>query len=149
MRAIARCRPFRDMITIPDDMNRFFEGFFGHPDAKSEWLDGAWNPSVDISETKDNLIIKAEMPGMNKEDVKISIHDNILTLKGEKKQEKEEKEENFHRVERSYGSFSRSFMLPASVKADQVKASYKDGVLNISLAKIEEAKPKEIPIVIE
>jgi len=89
------------------------------------------------------------MPGMNKEDVKISIHDNILTLKGEKKQEKEEKEENYHRVERSYGSFSRSFMLPATVKADQVKASYKDGVLNISLAKIEEAKPKEIPIVIE
>ena len=147
--AITRCRPFRDMITIQDDMNRFFEDFFGRPSAKSEWLEGAWNPSVDISETKDNLIIKAEMPGMNKEDVKISIHDNILTLKGEKKQEKEEKEENYHRVERSYGSFCRSFALPASVKADQVKASYKDGVLNISLAKIEEAKPKEIPIVIE
>ena len=147
--AITRWKPFRDMITIQDDMSRFFEDFFGRPMEKTEWSEGVWHPSVDISENKDNLIIQAEMPGMNKEDVKISIHDNILTLKGEKKQEKEEKEENYHRVERSYGSFCRSFMLPASVKADKVKAAYKDGVLNVILPKTEEAKPKEIPIAVE
>jgi len=147
--AITRWRPFRDIVTMQDDMNRFFEDFFGHPLVRTEWSDGAWNPTMDVSETKDDLVIKAEMPGMNKEDVKISIHDNVLTLKGEKKQEKEEKDANYHRIERSYGSFCRSFTLPTSVKADKVKATYKDGVLNVTLPKTEEAKPKEIPILVE
>jgi HSP20 family protein len=89
------------------------------------------------------------MPGMSKDDVKVSVQDNVLTLKGEKKQEKEEKDKNYHRVERSYGSFCRSFQLPTSVKADKVKANYKDGVLSITLPKTEEVKPKEIPISID
>jgi HSP20 family protein len=147
--AITRWRPFRDLVTVQDDMSRFFEDFFSRPLVRTEWTEGVRSPTVDVSETKDDLVIKAEMPGMNKEDVKISIHDNILTLKGEKKQEKEEKDANYHRIERSYGSFCRSFNLPTSVKADKVKATYKDGVLNVTLPKTEEAKPKEIPILVE
>jgi HSP20 family protein len=130
-------------------MNRLFDDFFGRPLVKSEWTDSVWNPTVDVSEDKESVIIKAEMPGMKKEDVKISVQDNVLTLKGEKKQEKEEKDKNYHRIERSYGSFCRSFQLPTSVKTDKIKANYKDGVLSVTLPKTEEVKPKEIPISIE
>lgn len=147
--AIVRWRPFRDMMSIQDEMNMLFDDFLGRPLMRTEWSEGVWNPSVDISETKDNVIIKAEMPGLAKEDVKISMQDNMLTLTGEKKQEKEEKESNYHRVERSYGAFSRSFTLPTSVKSDKIKATYKDGILSITLPKTEEVKPKEIPISIE
>jgi HSP20 family protein len=147
--AIVRWRPFRDMVSIQDEMNRLFDDFFGRPLVKSEWTDGVWNPTVDVSEDKDSVIIKAEMPGMRKEDVKISVQDNVLTLKGEKKQEKEEKDKNYHRIERNYGSFCRSFQLPTSVKTDKIKANYKDGVLSVTLPKTEEVKPKEIPISIE
>ncbi len=147
--AITRWRPFRDILSVQDEMNRLFEDFFGHRPARVEWTEGVWTPSVDVSEDKDSVIIKAEMPGMNKDDVKISIQDNLLTLKGEKKQEKEEKDKNYHRIERSYGSFCRSFQLPTSVKTDTIEASYKNGVLSITLPKTEEVKPKEIPISIE
>ena len=147
--AITRWRPFRDLISIQDEMNRLFDDFFGYRPVRVEWTERVWSPRVDVSENKDNVIIKTEMPGMEKEDVKISIQDNVLTLKGEKRQEKEEKDKNYHRIERSYGSFCRSFQLPTSVKTDKIKANYKDGVLNISLPKTEEVKPKEIPISIE
>lgn len=147
--AIVRWRPFRDLVSIQDEMNRLFDDFFGRPVARTEWTEGVWSPTVDVSEDRDNVIIKAEMPGMKKEDVKISIQDNVLTLKGEKKQEKEEKDKSYHRVERSYGSFCRSFQLPTSVKTDKIKANYKEGVLNITVPKTEEVKPKEIPISIE
>lgn len=147
--AIVRWRPFRDMMNIQEEMNKLFDDFLGRPLMRTEWSEGVWNPSVDISETKDNVIIKAEMPGLSKEDVKISLQDNMLTLTGEKKQEKEEKEANYHRVERSYGAFSRSFALSTSVKSDKIKATYQDGVLSITLPKTEEVKPKEIPISIE
>ena len=148
--AITRWRPFREMVSIQEEMNRLFDDFFSSdPLVRTEWAEGMWSPNVDVSETKDNVIMKAEMPGMSKDDVKIFIHDNILTLKGDKKQEKEEKDGDYHRIERSYGSFCRSFTLPTSVKADEVKASYKGGVLNITLPKTEEAKPKEIPVSIE
>jgi HSP20 family protein len=147
--AITRWRPFRDLVSIQDEMNRLFEDFFGHTPVRAGWTEGVWNPSVDVSEDKDNVVIKAEMPGMTKDDVKISVQDNVLTLKGEKKQEKEEKEKNYHRIERSYGSFCRSFQLPTTVKTDKIKANYKDGVLSVTLPKTEEVKPKEIPISIE
>lgn len=144
--AITRWRPFRDIVSVQDEMNRLFDDIFGHRPARVEWTEGVWSPSVDVSEDTDNMVIKAEMPGMSKDDVKISVQDNVLTLKGEKKQEKEEKEANCHRIERSYGSFCRSFQLPATVRADKIKANYKDGVLSIILPKTEEVKPKEIPI---
>ena len=147
--AITRWRPFRDMVSIQDEMNRLFDDFFGRPVTRPSWAEEAWCPCVDMSETKDNVIIKAEIPGMSKEDVKVSAQDNVLTLTGEKKQEKEEKDANYHRIERSYGSFSRSFTLPTSVQPDKVKATYKDGILRITLPKTEEAKPKEIPISVE
>jgi HSP20 family protein len=146
--AITRWRPFRDLVSIQDEMNRLFDDFFGRPVTRPEWEE-AWSPSVDVSETKDNVIINAEIPGMNKEDVKVSVQDNVLTLSGERKQEKEEKNANYHRIERSYGSFSRSFTLPTSVQADKVKATYKDGILKITLPKTEEVKPKEILISVE
>jgi HSP20 family protein len=147
--AITRWRPFRDVVSIQDEMNRLFDDFFGRPVLKTGWTEGVWSPTVDISEDKENVIIKSEMPGMSKDDVKISIQDNVLTLKGEKKQEKEEKDKNYHRIERNYGSFCRSFQLPTSVKSDKVKASYKDGVLSVTLPKTEEVKPKEIPVSID
>ncbi len=147
--AIIRWRPFKDLLSVPDDMNRLFDDFFGHSPARIEWAEGVWSPSVDVSETNGNVVIKAEMPGINQDEIKISIQDNVLTLKGEKKQEKEERDANYHRIERSYGSFCRSFQLPTSVKTDKIKANYKDGVLNITLPKTEEVKPKEIPISVE
>jgi HSP20 family protein len=147
--AITRWRPFRDMVSIQDEMNKLFDDFFGRPLVRPGWTEGVWSPSVDVSEDKDNVIIKAEMPGVSKDDVKISVQDNVLTLKGEKKQEKEEKDKNYHRIERSYGSFCRSFQLPTTVKTDKIKASYKGGVLSVTLPKTEEVKPKEIPIGIE
>jgi HSP20 family protein len=147
--AITRWRPFRDMMTVQDEMNRLFDDFFGRPVMRRDWAEAAWCPCVDVSETKDSVVINTEIPGMSKDDVKVSIQDNVLTLSGEKKQEKEEKDANYHRMERSYGSFSRSFTLPTSVKADKVKATYKDGILRIALPKSEEVKPKQIPIAVE
>lgn len=146
--AITRWRPFRDFLTIQDEMNRLFDDFFGRPVARTDWEE-AWSPCIDVSETKDNVVVNAEIPGMSKEDVKVTVQDNILTLSGEKKQEKEEKNGNYHRIERSYGSFRRSFTLPTAVLTDKVKATYKDGILRITLPKTEEVKAKEIQISIE
>jgi HSP20 family protein len=147
--AITRWRPFRDLMSVQDEMNGLFDDFFGRPVVRRDWTEAAWCPCVDVSETKDSVIINTEIPGMSKDDVKVSIQDNVMTLSGEKKQEKEEKDANYHRMERSYGSFSRSFTLPTSVKADKVKAAYKDGILRITLPKSEEVKPKQIPITVE
>jgi HSP20 family protein len=147
--AITRWRPFRDVVSVQDEMNRLFEDIVGHRPARVHWTNGDWNPSVDVTEDKESVVVKAEMPGMKKDDVKISVQDNVLTLKGEKKQEKEEKESDYHRIERSYGSFCRSFELPTAVRTDKIKANYKDGVLSITLPKTEEVKPKEIPISID
>ncbi|MGB2980769.1 MAG: Hsp20/alpha crystallin family protein [Candidatus Zixiibacteriota bacterium] len=144
--AITRWRPVRDVVSVQDEMSRLFDDVFGQRPARVQWTDGVWKPSVDVTEDKDNVVVRAEMPGLNKDDVKISVQDSILTLKGEKKQEKEEKETDYHRIERSYGSFCRSFQLPTTVRADKIKADYKDGVLSIILPKTEEVKPKEIPI---
>ena len=105
-----------------------------------------WVPAVDISEDADNLFVDVEVPGMKKEDIKVSLEHNVLSLKGEKKQDKEIKEENYHRWERCYGSFSRAFELPIPVEAGKIKASYRDGVLHVQLPKAEEVKPREIPI---
>jgi HSP20 family protein len=106
----------------------------------------AWAPAVDIYETDEKLVIKVELPGLKKEDIDIEVRDNTLTLKGERKFEKEIKRENYHRVERAYGSFQRSFTLPSTVKQEAIEASFKEGILEISLPKAEEAKPKQIKI---
>ena len=112
-------------------------------------MDNVWNPNSDITESDDDVIVTMELPGVVKDEVKISLQDNVLYVRGEKKQEKEDKNQNYHRIERSYGSFCRSFQLPTTVRADRIKAKYKDGVLSITLPKTEEVKPKEIPISID
>ena len=143
---IMRWRPIRGMLSLQDEMNKVFDEFFGRIPGRVEDEESVWNPNVDISESGNWITINAEIPGMTKEDIKISIQNNTITLRGEKKQEKEEKDINHHRVERSYGAFVRSFSLPTPVETDKVKASYKSGVLKIVLPKTEEVKPKEIPV---
>jgi HSP20 family protein len=145
-----RWKPTRDMLSIRDDMNRLFDNFLsGLPDRTKGLLEGEWAPTIDIAETDDEIVVTAELPGVTQDNVDITITEDVLTLKGEKREEKEVKEKNYHRVERSYGSFQRSVTLPAGVLADQAKASYKDGVLHINISKSEEAKPKQIKINVE
>ncbi|KPL18209.1 MAG: hypothetical protein AMJ92_08975 [candidate division Zixibacteria bacterium SM23_81] len=144
--AIMRWRPWGDLVDIQDEMNRMFNDFFGRVPARRAGAAERWVPAVDISEDGDNLYVDVEIPGMKKEDIKVSLEHNVLSLKGEKKLEKEIKEENYHRWERRYGSFSRSFELPVPVQSDKIDASYKSGVLHVILPKAEEVKPKQIPI---
>ena len=137
--------PLRDLFNMQREIGRVFEGLFSESDSISPEV-SLWLPRVDVTENKESYVIKAELPGVNKENVKITLHDGVLTLKGEKKQEKEEKDTNYHRVERSYGSFERSFTLPTGVRSEKIDASFKDGVLSITLPKAEESKPKEIEV---
>ncbi|MBW2092757.1 MAG: Hsp20/alpha crystallin family protein [Deltaproteobacteria bacterium] len=119
----------------------FTSSFFGR---SLEGMD--WVPAVDISEAENEIVINVEVPGMDAKDIDISLNGRILTIKGERKQEQEEKEKNYHRIERRYGSFSRSFELPADVDANEVKAGYKDGVLNLHLPKTKEQSVKKIEV---
>jgi HSP20 family protein len=138
------------LLNIRDEVNRLFDNFFtGLPERRRGLLEGEWAPSVDVAETDNEVVVTAELPGIKQDDVDITITDDVLTLKGEKKEEKEVKEKNYHRIERSYGSFQRSISLPAGVQADKAKATYKDGVLHITVPKAEEAKPKQIKINVE
>jgi len=133
--------PWRNWFEMPDRMNQLLDNVFGE--------DGdnvAWGPSVDVVENDNNFQIVAELPGIKMEDVNISLTDNILTLKGEKKNEVSENKRNYCRVERNYGKFQRSFSLPSSVDAGKVKANLDSGVLTITLPKAEQAKAREIPI---
>lgn len=135
---------FNELNDIQREMNRLFDDFFS--ERQSGLAEGAWMPAVDVSENEATMIVRAELPGMKQEDIELNLQENVLTLKGEKKKETKEDQENFHRVERSYGSFSRTFTLPANVKQEDIKATFKDGVLEISLPKAEEAKAKKIAI---
>ncbi len=136
--------PITELSNLRRELDRLWEDFFGAKDITP--AEGIWGPAVDISETKDSLIVKAELPGMEPKDIDISLSGDTLVIKGEKKQEKEEKGENFHRVERRYGSFARTIRLPVEVDSDKIEATYKQGVLKIVLPKKEEAKPKQIEI---
>jgi HSP20 family protein len=135
-----------DVLSIQREINRMFNSFF-RPDQEDESLaTSSWNPAVDIAEHEDQYIVKVELPGVSREDVKVTMEENQLMIRGEKKQEKESKGSNYHRLERSYGSFQRTFALPSNVKGERIEASFKDGVLNIVLPKAEEAKRKEIEV---
>jgi HSP20 family protein len=123
-----------------------FREAFSPVSGEGELSTRTWAPPVDIYENGDNLVLKAELPGVDPKDVEIRVEDNTLYMKGERKFEKEVKEENYHRVERSYGNFTRSFSLPNSIDADKVSAEYKDGILTLTMPKKEEAKPKTIKI---
>jgi len=123
-----------------------FDNVFRYDNRDDDDGFNAWTPAVDIAEHDEQYLVEVELPGVNKEDVKITLENNILTIRGEKKQEKETRKESYHRVERSYGSFQRSFTLPTTIKSDKIDAAYKDGILQITLPKAEEAKPKQIEV---
>lgn len=137
--------PFRELRSLQDEVNRVFSSSFNRG-GDNELMRGAWSPSVDIYENKDQIVLEAELPGMRPEDVNISVENNVLTIHGERKFEKKDEQDNFHRVERSYGSFTRSFTLPPTVAADSADALFENGVLKLTLAKREEAKPRRIEI---
>lgn len=145
--AIVRWEPYRDLMTFQERMNRLFDGSVGRWRGSEESMDsGVWSPAVDIYETEHDIVLKAELPEINQKDIDIRLENNTLTLKGERRFEKETKQENYHRVERAYGAFSRSFTLPTSVDQEKIKAEYKDGILKITLPKKEEVKPKQIQV---
>jgi HSP20 family protein len=140
--------PF-DFDQMRREMDRLWDSFFERG-AKTRTEEAVeWYPSLDVAETKNDLIVKAEVPGMDPKNIDISLSNGILTIRGERKQEKEEKEEDYHLIERSYGTFIRSVRLPNEVQGDKISASYKNGVLKITLPKSEEAKKREIKIKVE
>jgi HSP20 family protein len=143
---IVRWDPFRELEDMSERLNRVFARPSVRNTGKENLTVADWMPTVDISETEGEYLIKAELPEVRKEDVKVTVENGVLTLQGERRQEKEEKGKRFHRVERSYGSFVRSFSLPESVDDGAVKAEYKDGVLNLHLPKSEKVKPKAIDV---
>jgi HSP20 family protein len=132
------------MDALKREMDRVFDRFF-----EPQWSEldaGEWAPKVDVSETKDAVVVKAEIPGVEQKDINVSLQDQVLTIKGEKQHEKEEKDEKYHRVERSYGAFTRAFRMPAAVAGDKVTATFKDGMLTVTLPKAPEAKGTTIPV---
>lgn len=138
--------PFNEMQTFHDDMNRVFTDFFGRVPARRSLAEGLWAPLMDIEETKEELVVKAEIPGMAKDDIKIQITADVLSISGERKHEEESKDKTYHRIERTYGKFQRIIRLPTEVQSGKTKASYENGVLTIRIPKSEELKPREIAI---
>jgi HSP20 family protein len=137
--------PFRALRELEHEMDHWFGGLPTR-ERTNGLLEGAWRPSVDVYQAEDKIVVKADLPGVTKEDIDVSVVDNFLTIKGERKHETEVKEEDVHRVERSYGTFERSFELPGTVEAGKIEATYKDGVLEVTLPKKPEAKPKQIAV---
>jgi len=148
MATLVRWNPARDMMHMRNEMNRFMNDLFRGPghEGNGGGSVGSWLPAVDVYENEQALIFKAELPGFSKDDVHVELKDNVLTLKGERKREVEVKEEQYHRMERSHGTFQRSFALPIGVEAEKAEATFKDGVLELTLPKAEVAKPKRIGI---
>lgn len=152
--SLIRWTPARDLPTFPSDVinmqreiNRMFDSFFRGGLSEDEALVASdWIPAVDIAEHDNEYTVKLELPGVSKEDVKITMQNNVLTVRGEKRKEKETKSSSYHRVERSYGAFQRNFTLPSTVKADKIDAAYVEGILTIVLPKAEEARAKQIDV---
>ncbi len=143
--SLIKWSPIRDLLSIQDEMNKLFDErldkFSGN-----ELQSRVWQPLVDIFEEDDKFVIKAEIPEVKKEDISINLENNVLTIKGERKLEKEDKKENYHRAERFYGMFQRSFTLPGTVDQEKIKANLENGVLTLEIPKKEEVKPKKIEI---
>src|SRR6185369_8237521 len=141
--AVVRWDPFRDLNVLQDRMNRLFEdagrGWRGNEEPAATTT---WSPAVDIFETEGEIVVKAELPGIDRKDIALNLEKNVLTLRGERRFAKEAKEDNYHRIERSYGAFSRAFSIPTTVDEEKINADYKDGVLKIVLPKKEQVKPK-------
>jgi HSP20 family protein len=148
--AIARWDPFRDVATLQDRINRIFNESFG----RSRYLDEEvslydWSPPVDIYDTGDGIVLKVELPGVNKDDVSVEVKDNVLTLKGERLLDPKIKDEHYYRKERSFGKFNRSFSLQEPIKPDLIKASFKNGVLTIEIPRPEDERPKQVTVDIQ
>jgi len=139
--------PFADLVELREKVNRLFEDGYGDWQAAPGLAQ--WTPAVDIVEKEDGIQISADLPGIPQEDIDVEVHDGTLTIKGEKKKETEVKEGGYHRIERTYGSFERSFTLPSGVKHDEIKASFRNGVLDVFIPKVEEAKPKKVSVEIK
>ena len=143
---ITRYDPFRDLRSLQDEVNRLFTGNVGRTFDDEGIARGSWNPSVDIYENKEQIVLEAELPGMNREDFDLSIENNVVTLRGERRFEKKDDTDNYHRVERAYGSFTRSFTLPNTVTAEGATADYRNGVLRVTIPKREETKARRIEV---
>jgi HSP20 family protein len=154
-KAVTPWRPFMDLTRWERDMERRMEDFLGR--RTRPWWPERWfgtdmdvtAPAVDLFEEKDDIVVKAELPGMEKDNIEVNLTDHTLTIKGEKKKEEETKEKNYYRSERSYGSFVKTLELPKEVHADKVKASFKNGILEVRLPKTEEAKAKEVKVKVD
>lgn len=144
--AIVRYDPFRDLRTLQEEVNRLFSTNMTRAFGDEGIGRGAWNPSVDIYENKDQIVLEAELPGMKQEDFELTVENSVITLRGERKFEKFDEADNYHRVERSYGAFTRSFTLPQTVSAEGATAEYRNGVLRVTLPKREETKTRRIEI---
>jgi len=145
--ALTRWDPFRDLVSLQERMNRLFEDSLARSNtADQEMAMGAWTPAVDIYETASEVVLKADLPGVEQKDIDLRIENSTLTLRGERKFMKEATEEDYHRIERSYGVFSRSFQLPGSIDQTKIKASHKEGVLEVHLPKKEDTRPKQIKV---
>jgi HSP20 family protein len=142
--ALVRWDPMRELDSLQGELNRAFDGFFGA--RGNDVRVRRWIPAMDLVESDDHLVLRADLPGMTEDDIEIEIKDNILTVSGERKAEEEKRDEGYYRVERAFGSFSRSLTLPEGVKADDVSASFDKGVLEISIPKPEERKPQRVQI---
>jgi HSP20 family protein len=146
MTILTRWDPYRELNTLQDRMNRLFRDSVAAETQDQSLATSAFAPAVDVYEDEHNITLKLEVPGVDEKDINVNVENNTLTVHGERKFEKEEKEENFRRVERQYGSFTRSFTLPTTVDAEKVSANYDKGILKITLAKKAEAKPKQIKV---
>jgi HSP20 family protein len=143
-----RWDPFRDLEALQENVNRLFQESMGRP-RHEPVSERAWVPVVDVLSDDDKIVVRAEIPGMKREDIDIELNGDMLTIKGERKFQDEEHKENYVRVERAYGNFQRSFTLGVPVKATEIKAAYKDGVLEITIPKAEEVKPKKVEVAVE
>jgi len=139
--------PLRELFDLQRGINQLFDESFGVP--REQVASKAWTPAVDVYEDEDSFLIKVELPEINRDDVKVNLNENTLSISGERRVENEEKRDNYHRVERSYGQFFRSFTLPPNVNAEGINAQFKDGVLRLTLPKKEEAKPRQIDVKVQ
>jgi HSP20 family protein len=143
---IVRYDPFRDLRTLQEEVNRLFSTNLSRAFGDEGIGRGAWAPSVDIYENKDHIVLEAELPGMKQDEFDLSIENNVITLRGERKFEKTDETDNYHRVERSYGAFTRAFTLPQTVSSEGATAEYNNGVLRVTLPKREETKARRIQV---
>ena len=144
--AVVKWDPLRDLLSIQDRMNRLFEQTLSRSRTEEGIAASTWSPAVDIYETSETIVMKAELPGLSREDIEIHIRENTLTLRGERRFAKDVQQENYLRIERVYGAFQRNFTLPATIQQDKIRAVFRDGVLELTLPKAKETEPKEIAI---